>query len=104
MITFDPPEGMAVNCWVAPAANAAIPGVTDTVTGDRVTVALPAAEGLPIVEAVIVSVFFEGMLLGAVYRPLTETVPTVAFPPCTPLTAHVSCGFEPGALAENCCV
>jgi len=46
-----------------------------------------------------------GRIAGAVYSPLPEIVPAVAFPPGTPLTAHVTPMFElPVTVAANCCV
>ena len=52
---------------------------------------LTVAFAVSIAEIVIVS--GEGSVAGAVYTPLVEIVPTVAFPPATPFTDHVSVSF-----------
>jgi hypothetical protein len=47
----------------------------------------------------------EGTVDDAVKSPLAETVPTVEFPPATPLTLQVTLVFElPLTVAVNCCV
>jgi hypothetical protein len=48
------------------------------------------AEGTATEVAVTVTVAGDGTLVGAVYSPDVEIVPTVALPPATPLTAQVT--------------
>ena len=43
---------------------------------------------------VTVAVRFEETVEGAVYIPAAEIVPTVEFPPATPLTCHVTAVLE----------
>jgi hypothetical protein len=46
-----------------------------------------------------------GTAEGAVYKPLVETVPTVALPPTSPLTLQLTAVFAvPLTVAVNCCV
>src|SRR5271154_4316778 len=41
---------------------------------------------------------------GAVYKPLASIVPSVAFPPATPLTDQFTAGWDPSPVfAANCC-
>ncbi|MFY9731706.1 MAG: hypothetical protein WB723_19450 [Candidatus Acidiferrales bacterium] len=55
-------------------------------------------------DAVTVMAGGEGMVLGAVYKPLGEIVPTLAFPPATPFANHVTLLFVvPVTVAWNCC-
>jgi hypothetical protein len=77
--------------------------VTDT-PGELVTVT--AAEALLLVSAALVAVTVcEPVVLGAVYSPLLETVPTVVLPLAIPSTDHVTLVFElPVTVAVNCCV
>src|SRR5882762_2111020 len=42
-------------------------------------------------------------MVGGVYRPEAEIVPTVLFPPTTPSTAHVKVAVPPLSVAVNCC-
>src|SRR5439155_1208218 len=56
--------------------------------------------------ALTVTGFGLGTVLGAVYRPVAEMVPTVALPPGTSFTAQVTAVLSPpGAttVAVNCC-
>jgi hypothetical protein len=47
----------------------------------------------------------EGTVVGAVYNPVLDIVPTVVFPPFTPFTLQVTAVFVvPVTLAVNCCV
>ena len=51
----------------------------------------------------IVAVAGLGTVLGAVYRPEVEIVPTVALPPVVPLTLQVTAVFDvPVTVAVNC--
>ena len=57
-----------------------------------------------LLDAVIVTVDGEGIALGAVYKPVSEIVPTLAFPPAMPLANHVTVLFEvPVTVTWNCC-
>ena len=57
-----------------------------------------------LLDAVTVMVGGEGIALGAVYKPLGEIVPTLALPPATPPTNHVTLLFDvPVTVAWNCC-
>jgi hypothetical protein len=52
--------------------------------------------------AVTLTVAGEGTVIGAVYRPAPEIVPTVALPPATPLTCQVTAALlEFLTVAEN---
>jgi hypothetical protein len=81
--------------WDEETVTVAPPGLTATViTGATVT----CAEALLVVSAaetaVTVTVAGEGTAAGAVYTPPAEIVPTVALPPSTPLTCHVTVEFK----------
>ena len=55
--------------------------------------------------AVIVMLVADGMVAGAVYRPLVEMVPVTAEPPVTPLTCQETAVFVvPATVAVNCVV
>ena len=55
--------------------------------------------------AVIITVAGEGTVIGAVYIPDAEIIPTVAFPPAVPLTLQFTPIFdEPVTAAVNICV
>jgi hypothetical protein len=74
-------------------------GVGDT----NVVTTLFAMEGSATLVAVIVTVEGWGAVAGAVYRPLAEMVPSVAFPPVTPFTLQVTRVFElPLTVAVYC--
>jgi hypothetical protein len=65
--------------------------VTVTVTGAvTVTAAVPLRVASATDTAVIVIVAGDGTLVGALYRPTAEIVPTVAFPPVIPFTCQVT--------------
>jgi hypothetical protein len=54
--------------------------------------------------AVILILAGFGTMDGATYKPDPLMIPTVAFPPATPFTAHVRLLFvEPFTVAVNCC-
>jgi hypothetical protein len=65
-----------------------------TVPPVSVTMADPVAVLSVLLDAVTVMVGGEGIAFGAVYNPLGETVPTVAFPPATPFANHVTLLFD----------
>ena len=52
--------------------------------------------------AVIVSVFGEGTVAGALYRPVLLIVPDAALPPATPFTDHVTVWLNVPPLLEVC--
>jgi hypothetical protein len=55
--------------------------------------------------AVTVSVFGVGGTAGAAYNPVLPIVPSVALPPTTPFTDHVTAWFVlPVTLPVNCCI
>jgi hypothetical protein len=67
------------------------------------------AEAVRVLSAVdiafTVTGFDAGTEFGAVYTPAVVIVPTVAFPPVTPLTCHVTPVLvEKFTVAANCCV
>src|SRR2546425_1265934 len=75
--------------------------------GNTVTCAVPILVGSATLTALTVTGFGLGTVLGAVYRPVTEMVPTVALPPSTSFTNQVTAVLSPpGAttVAVNCCV
>jgi hypothetical protein len=75
-----------------------------TVPPVSVTMADPVAVLSVLLDAVTVMVGGEGIALGAVYKPLGETVPTLAFPPATPFANQVTLLFDvPVTIAWNCC-
>jgi hypothetical protein len=91
------PVTVAVNCCVAPGASAAEVGerVTTTPAG---AVTVTAAEADFVVSTALVAVtLYVPAVLGAVYRPVAETVPPVALHVTAPL-------LEPVTVAVNCCV
>jgi hypothetical protein len=52
--------------------------------------------------AVTVTTAGEGTVIGAVYMPVLEIMPTVALPPATPLTLQFTAVFEdPVTVAVN---
>ena len=76
----------------------------------------PAAAGAPVtvacaeadlvestaLTAVTVTVAGDGTVIGAVYTPDVEIIPTVAFPPATPFTLQFTVVLEdPVTAAEN---
>ena len=52
--------------------------------------ALPVLEGTKVDAAEMVTTAGAGTLVGAVYKPDPEMVPTVLLPPAMPLTCHVT--------------
>jgi hypothetical protein len=83
-------------------------GATVTVIAcgdDIVTVADPDLVVSATETAVTVTAAGLGTAAGAVYSPVALIVPTVAFPPVTPFTCHITLVFAAYAtLAVNCCV
>jgi len=69
-----------------------------------VTVTVELAD-LVVSAALVTVIVCCPVVVGAVYSPVVEMIPTVAFPPVTPSTAHVTAVFEdPVTVAWNCCV
>lgn len=91
------PVMVAVNCCVLPVSSEAEPGEMDTATTEgSVTVTVAEAELLLFASLVTVTVYVPAAV-GAMYRPLDETVPPVA--------DQVTPSFlEPLTVAVNCCV
>jgi hypothetical protein len=93
-----------VNLWVAPVFNVTLLGETVTLTSGgggggggggaalvTVTADVPTAAGTATLAACTVTFVGDA---GAVYRPAGLIQPVTAFPPTTPLTLHVTPGFE----------
>ena len=99
------PVILAVNACPASVETVAEVGeIPITIPPVSVTMADPVALLSVVLEAVTVMVGGEGIALGAVYKPLGETVPTLAFPPATPFANHVTLLFDvPVTVAWNCC-
>ena len=99
---------VAVNCCVRLMATLTDFGATVTLipgATNIVTVADPDLVESATETAVIVTAAGLGATAGAVYSPVVEMVPTVAFPPFTPFTCHVTAVFEVFVtVAVNCCV
>jgi hypothetical protein len=78
--------------------------IPTTIPPVSMTMAEPVAVLSALLVAVTLMVGGEGMALGAVYKPLGEIVPVLAFPPATPPANHVTLLFEvPVTVAWNCC-
>jgi hypothetical protein len=88
------PVTAAANVCVIPTVILAVPGVTDTVIG-AATVTVAEADFVVSAAdvALIVTAAGDGTVDGAVYTPAVEIIPTVEFPPFTPLTLHVTAMF-----------
>ena len=103
---FDEPITVAVNCCVWPNCKFTLVGATDTVTPElRVTGTF--AEDVPFAWAMHVTVTVLGVenVVGAVYSPVVEIVPAVAFPPTTSSTSQVTLVFaSPVSRQVNCSV
>jgi hypothetical protein len=93
-------EIAAVNCCACPVApsKAANAGEIPKVKTD--TAALAALAESATLVAVIVWV---SAVVGGIYKPPEEIVPTLAFPPCTPSTDQLTAVFESETVAVNCC-
>jgi hypothetical protein len=99
---------VAENCCVPPAATVADVGEIVTLTA-LAAVIVTGAEADFVVSAwdtaVTVTVAGLGTAAGPVYKPEPEIVPTVALPPITPFTCHVTAVLLVFCtVAENCCV
>lgn len=86
---FDVLLTVAVNCLLLPATTVAVNGETLIFGNEIVTVALAEAR-LPELSTAVTVTVEPGTTEGAVKSPLAEIVPTVLFPPVTPLTLHVT--------------
>ena len=100
------PLTAAMNTCVLPAGTVAEPGATLTAMSScSATLAVALAVESATLVALTLTAPPAGRIAGAVYSPLPEIVPAVAFPPATPFTAQVTPVFElPVTLAANCCV
>jgi hypothetical protein len=103
---FVDPVTVAVNCCVFPSDTIADAGDRLTLTGTgTVTVAWADFVTSAALVAATVKEPVAASVAGAVYNPLVEIVPTVAFPPATPFTVHATAVFaDPATVAVNCCV
>jgi len=88
------PVTAAVNIRVMPAVTFAIPGVTVTAIGAAiVTVAMADLVVSATDVALMVTAAGVGTVVGAVYTPAEEIIPTIELPPFTPLTLQVTTIF-----------
>ena len=103
---FDEPITVAVNCCVWPNCKFTLVGATDTVTPElRVTGTFAADVPFAWAMHVIVTVLGVENVVGAVYSPVVEIVPVVAFPPTTSSTSQVTLVFaSPDSRQVNCSV
>src|SRR5579863_8351006 len=92
------PVTVAVNCCWPFAVRVAVDGLTDTVTGLRVTVAVADLVVSATLVAVMVTVCVVGMVPGAVYKPLLDRVPADGL--MLQVTAVL---LVPVTVAVNCC-
>ena len=100
---LDVPKTEAANCCDRPMPTVVVDGVTETETG-AVTVTPADADllGSETLVALTATATF-GTVLGAVYRPVLETVPVLEPPPATPFTAHLTeLSAAPTTVAVNC--
>jgi hypothetical protein len=99
------PVILAVNACPAPVETVAEVGeIPITIPPVSVTAADAVALLFALLEAVTVIVGGEGIVFGAVYKPLGEIIPALALPPATPPANHVTLLFEvPVTVAWNCC-
>ena len=67
-----------------------VTALTEGVGFISVTLLVALAVASAALVALMVTVFGLERVAGAVYKPAVETVPTVEFPPLTPLTCHVT--------------
>jgi hypothetical protein len=78
-------------CEPVPAVTVDVPGATETdIAGTMVTCAEPDLFMSAAATAVTVTVAGDGRVVGAVYTPEVEIMPTVELPPVTPLTCQVT--------------
>jgi hypothetical protein len=92
------PVTVAVNCWVLPVSSHAEVGEMDTETTGAVTATVAEAE-LVLSAALVAVTVYVPAVLGAVYRPLVETVPPVVdqliLVLLGPVTVAVNCWVLP---------
>jgi hypothetical protein len=103
---FEEPFTVAVNCCVWPNCKFTLVGATDTVTPE-LSVTGTFAEDVPFAWAIHVTVTVLGVenVVGAVYSPVVEIVPVIAFPPTTSSTSQVTFVFaSPDSRQVNCSV
>jgi hypothetical protein len=99
------PVTLAVNACPAPVEMLAEVGETaTTIPSVSMTTADAVALLSALLDAVIVTLDGEGIVLGAVYKPVGEIVPALALPPAAPPANHVTLLFDvPVTVAWNCC-
>jgi hypothetical protein len=94
-----------VNACPAPVETVAAVGeIPTTIPSVSVTTAEAVAPLSALLEAVMVMLEGEGIMFGAMYKPVGEIVPAPALPPATPPANHVTLLFDaPVMVAWNCC-
>jgi hypothetical protein len=94
-----------VNVCPAPVETVAAVGeIPTTIPSVSVTTAEAVAPLSVLLEAVMVMLEGEGIMFGAMYKPVGEIVPAPALPPATPPANHVTLLFDaPVTVAWNCC-
>jgi hypothetical protein len=99
------PETTALNCCDCPTCKLTFNGEIDTEIAAGVTDTLALAVAVDWATLCAVTVTdCEGTVLGAVYKPMVEMVPTVALPPTVPSTSQLTAVLlVPETLALNCC-
>src|ERR1700722_15246053 len=104
-LVAEPPATVAVNICEPPVGTFADGGETEmAILLVRFTVAEPLTCEFDCRTAVTVTPGKDGSVVGAVYRPPAEMVPTVALPPAAPFTCHVTAPLAPVRTAWNCCI
>ena len=97
---------VAVNCSVPLTETVPEVGDTETETAGVVMVTVVDADLVlsATLVAVTVTVFGDGAVAGAVYKPLAEIVPHAGPAQPAPVTVHVTAVLElPVTVALNCC-
>jgi hypothetical protein len=95
------PVTVAMNCWVCETVSEVMEGVSETVTGMRVTVALADMVGSAVLVAFTVTFAALAIEAGAVYNPLLEMVPCpLALAPLSDQLTPVL--TAPAKVAVNC--
>ena len=104
--TMPLPGPLATNCNCVPALTRGELGLTVSceIAATIVAVALDDLTGSATETAEIVTLGEAGTIVGAVYKPLAETVPQADPEHPVPATAHLTDAFVvPVTFAENCC-
>src|SRR5882672_7710979 len=96
---------VAVNCCVNPACTLGVFGLSETLIGKTTVTVAVSDFVVSATEIAFTVVAPAGTVAGAVYRPLALIVPTVALPPGTVFTCHVTVVFVAFVtVAVNCCI